>query len=49
MASRETNANLLPDYNNKLPGQIYGPDEQCEYIYGKDSYLLRVSNTDRQK
>ncbi|XP_060595991.1 zinc metalloproteinase-disintegrin-like VMP-III [Ruditapes philippinarum] len=41
MSSRENNVNLLSQYTNKLPGQIYSPDQQCEYRYGKGSYLYR--------
>lgn len=41
MTTRDSLVDYLPDCNNKLPGQIYSPDEQCEYRYGKGSYLLR--------
>ncbi|XP_045170461.2 zinc metalloproteinase/disintegrin-like [Mercenaria mercenaria] len=43
MSTRGNDINLLSEYNNKLPGQIYGPDEQCEYMYGKGSYLFRYA------
>lgn len=33
----------LDPFLNDLAGQVYSPDDQCGYVVGTGSYLLRVS------
>ncbi|XP_050411455.1 disintegrin and metalloproteinase domain-containing protein 7 isoform X2 [Patella vulgata] len=34
----------LPDVSDEMPGQEFGPDQQCRNIYGNTSYLCRGSS-----
>ena len=36
------NSSALSEYGNELPGRIYTPDDQCHFLYGKDSNMCRA-------
>ena len=47
--SASYNASALNEFSSELLGQIYNPDDQCEAINGKGSYMCRVSFLNHSK
>ena len=42
LTSSVANRSALGEFANDRAGQIYGPDEQCQMVYGDVSSLMRV-------